>query len=48
MICKNCGNELDDGAVFCCNCGTKCEEERTQLYTKMFLKDSFAENAEQD
>lgn len=23
MFCPNCGNELNDGAVFCLNCGVK-------------------------
>ena len=25
MFCKNCGNQLPDGALFCGNCGTKAE-----------------------
>lgn len=25
MVCKNCGSNLDEGAVFCANCGTSVE-----------------------
>lgn len=25
MMCKNCGNELVEGAKFCMECGTKVE-----------------------
>lgn len=37
MNCKNCGREIEEGAVFCTNCGTKVEytapaaEERTAV-----------------
>ena len=27
MMCKNCGNELVEGAKFCMECGTKVETE---------------------
>ena len=27
MICKNCGAEISNNAVFCNNCGTKIEKE---------------------
>lgn len=27
MVCKNCGMELEEGAAFCQNCGTKVETE---------------------
>jgi len=29
-ICKNCGAEIQDGAVFCTHCGTKVEEQRVE------------------
>lgn len=28
MNCKNCGAELDEGAIFCGNCGVKIETEQ--------------------
>lgn len=28
MICKNCGAELDEGAMFCGNCGMRVEQEK--------------------
>ena len=28
MKCKNCGNELQDNALFCGVCGTKVENEQ--------------------
>ncbi|MDE5771959.1 MAG: zinc-ribbon domain-containing protein [Ruminococcus sp.] len=33
MICKNCGNELNDGAMFCGKCGTRCEESENITVT---------------
>ena len=29
-ICKNCGAEIQDGAVFCTHCGTEVEEQRVE------------------
>ncbi|MBQ5597538.1 MAG: zinc ribbon domain-containing protein [Clostridia bacterium] len=26
MICKNCGNQMEDNAAFCTNCGTAVAE----------------------
>ena len=31
MKCKNCGNELLDGAVFCQACGTKQDEPAAEV-----------------
>lgn len=31
MYCKNCGNELTDGAEYCSNCGTKVEHRSTTI-----------------
>ena len=32
-ICKNCGAEIQDGAVFCTHCGTKVEEQKIEPET---------------
>ena len=31
MICKNCGAEVSDNAIFCNNCGTKIEKEIQEI-----------------
>lgn len=36
MKCKNCGNEVLDGAKFCPNCGAKLEEEQ---YSKVSINE---------
>ncbi len=46
MICKNCGTPLEDGALFCGECGTKTEIENSGTYckncgTEVFEDDSF-------
>ena len=28
-ICRNCGHEMNDDELFCCECGTKAEEQET-------------------
>lgn len=33
MFCKNCGNQLPDGAVFCGSCGTKVEAQAAPQQT---------------
>lgn len=41
MVCKNCGSELNDGAVFCFNCGTKCEEPENMMVTDDVTESQF-------
>lgn len=41
MVCKNCGSELNDGAVFCFNCGTKCEEPENMTVTDDVTESQF-------
>lgn len=36
-ICKNCGEELDDSAVFCCNCKHNPDEEKKKKKSKKKL-----------
>ena len=32
MYCKNCGNKLDDDAIFCSKCGVRKETEGNAFY----------------
>lgn len=32
MFCKNCGNELEEGALFCSKCGTHKDSTDKYLY----------------
>ena len=33
MFCKNCGNEMKDGAKFCDKCGTTIEQSKFSFET---------------
>ncbi len=41
MICKNCGSELNDGTMFCCNCGIKCEETENTIISENVSEGQF-------
>lgn len=30
MFCQSCGNQLEEGSVFCMNCGAKVVQVRTE------------------
>lgn len=46
MKCTNCQNELNEGANFCFNCGTKVEKEKfcSQCGTKLMMNANFCFN----
>lgn len=44
MICKNCGQILNDGDLFCGNCGAKVEPDNND----MSLDNANIENAEHE
>lgn len=53
MICKNCGTNLDDDAVFCANCGTRVASETDEVQiapdsqtTENVIEESLPVNAE--
>lgn len=43
MLCKNCGNEIADGAKFCASCGAIAESE-SQAYDHVAINDFISDD----
>lgn len=38
MYCKNCGKKLEENAIFCAKCGTKCKEEKADISINKYIE----------